>query len=151
MLWRFYQRFSAPIARADLSDTETNNLIPLFARDQLPDPGSRGFSVSWQGRFIQGFVVCNDRQLFAYVNSCPHTGAPLDWVDHQFLDLDKAFIQCASHDARFEITSGLCIAGPCVGQSLRRLQVEVIDDQVALVLGGLSESGLDQSADAKQS
>lgn len=88
--------------------------------------------VSWQGQSIQGFVVCRNHQLFAYVNSCPHTGAPLDWVDHQFLDIGQAHIQCAVHDARFEIESGRCVAGPCVDQYLKPLQVEVVGGKVVL-------------------
>ena len=122
-----------------MKDKATKNLLPLFARELLSDPGSRGFSVDWQGQFIQGFVVCYHNRLYAYFNSCPHTGAPLDWVDHQFLDVDETFIQCASHDARFEIDSGICVAGPCVGQSLRRLPVEVVNNEVYLVVGQKSD------------
>ncbi len=107
--------------------------VVLFDCALLDDPGSRGFQVNWQGQVLQGFVVHRDRQLFAYVNSCPHTGAPLDWVDHQFLDLDGAYIQCAVHDARFEIDTGLCVAGPCPGARLRPLLVEVVDNQVVLI------------------
>lgn len=54
-----------------------------------------------------------DGELFAYRNSCPHTGSPLDWVEHQFLDLDGALIQCATHDARFLIDTRECVFGPC--------------------------------------
>ena len=139
MLLRFYQRFSGPKARSVLNENDGIKLIPLFARDQLSDPGCRGFSVSYDGRFIQGFVVCKNLQLYAYVNSCPHTGAPLDWVDNQFLDREETFIQCASHDARFEIASGLCVAGPCVGQSLTSLQIELVDGQINLVTGTQSD------------
>ena len=110
--------------------------ISLFAEALLSDPGSRGFSVTWQEQLIQGFVVRRDGNLHAYLNSCPHTGAPLDWVDHQFLDLEKRYIQCAVHDARFEIETGYCVVGPCVGRSLQSLPVRLVDDQVVLMLTG---------------
>ena len=90
---------------------------------ELSDPGSRGFSVEVNGQSIAGFVVQQDGELFAYRNSCPHTGSPLDWVEHQFLDLEQAFIQCAMHDARFAIHSGECVAGPCTGDKLSPLKV----------------------------
>lgn len=112
----------------------TSDAITLFSRDMIDDPGSRGFVVDYHGQPLSGFVVCRGQRLFAYVNSCPHTGAPLDWVDHQFLDREQAFIQCAVHDARFEIDSGRCIVGPCVGKHLKALKVAEIDRQIVLQL-----------------
>lgn len=109
-----------------------NKPEPICALEQLDDPGSRGFSVEINDETIEGFIVQRDAQVFAYRNSCPHTGSPLDWVEHQFLDLDQAFIQCAVHDAMFEIDSGLCIAGPCPGESLQPIAIEIIDGQVYL-------------------
>lgn len=96
---------------------------PIFICNlhELEDPGSRGFSLEIDGNSIEGFVVHKDELFFAYYNTCPHTGAPLDWVEHQFLDLDKASIQCAVHDARFDIENGICIAGPCPGESLQKI------------------------------
>ncbi len=99
---------------------------------ELTDPGSHGFSIELGEETIEGFVVQIDGQQFAYRNSCPHTGSPLDWVEHQFLDLDKAFIQCAVHDARFEMNTGFCVAGPCAGESLQQLAIMTRDDALYL-------------------
>ncbi len=98
----------------------------------LADPGSRGFSITIDDQTIDGFVVQRDGELFAYRNQCPHTGAPLDWVEHQFLNLDQSFIQCAVHAARFEISSGDCVDGPCVGDALSPLRVVRKEDRVYL-------------------
>ena len=102
--------------------------------DELADPGSYGFSVSHAEQTIEGFVVQKDGRLYAYRNICPHTGSPLDWVEHQFLDLDMAFIQCAVHDARFEIEDGSCVAGPCNGEALQSLSVMQQDNEIFLQL-----------------
>ena len=90
---------------------------------ELDDPGSRAFELSFNNAPLEVFVVHSNGYLHAYVNSCPHTGANLDWQENQFLDLDKVFIQCSTHDALFEIDSGLCIAGPCVNKSLQALEL----------------------------
>ncbi len=74
-----------------------------------------------------------DGECFAYRNSCPHTGSPLDWVEHQFLDMEGALIQCAVHDARFLIDTGECVAGPCPGESLEPLPIELRGDNIYLV------------------
>ena len=110
----------------------TKNLTFVCAIVSLDDPGSFGFEVNHNNELVEGFLVKNDGAYFAYRNSCPHTGATLDWVEHQFLDLDALFIQCAVHDARFQIDSGECIAGPCPGESLEALGILVKDDNIYL-------------------
>jgi len=104
----------------------------ICAINEIADPGSRGFTIRRGEQDISGFVVHKDGQFFAYRNSCPHTGAPLDWVEHRFLDADEALIQCAVHDALFDIESGSCVAGPCPGQSLQPLVVQQHDDALYL-------------------
>ena len=108
--------------------------INICKLDELTDPGSRGFSVISNGETIDGFVILNEGEIHGYKNNCPHTGSPLDWVEHQFLDLDTAFIQCAVHDARFEIANGLCVAGPCSGDSLQALNIAHDGQVVYLVI-----------------
>jgi nitrite reductase/ring-hydroxylating ferredoxin subunit len=105
----------------------------ICSLSQLDDPGSFGFSIELGGAQVEGFVVRNDGQFFAYRNSCPHTGSPLDWVEHQFLDVEGALIQCAVHDARFLIDSGECVFGPCPGDSLEALQIRIQDDSIYLI------------------
>ena len=109
------------------------NLTLICALEQLSDPGSYGFSLETDGKTVEGFVVLRDAELFAYRNSCPHTGSPLDWVEHQFLDIEGALIQCAVHDARFLIDTGECVFGPCPGESLESLSVSVRDGNVYLI------------------
>ena len=101
--------------------------------EEIADPGSYGFSLECGEKRVDGFVVRRDDEVFSYRNSCPHTGAPLDWVEHQFLDLDGALIQCAVHDARFLIDTGECVVGPCPGQSLEALPILVEDGQIYLL------------------
>lgn len=100
--------------------------------DEIGNPGARGFSRDLGGYTLEFFVVRKRDRVVAYVNSCPHTGAPLNWSPDEFLDLDKHVIQCSTHDARFRIEDGLCLAGPCVGDSLKKVQIEVRDGWVLL-------------------
>ena len=111
---------------------QMNETPVICALDEIGDPGSRGFSLRLGEQTLHGFVVQRDGELYAYHNRCPHTGAPLDWVEHRFLDLEQAYIQCAMHDARFEIGSGVCVAGPCPGASLQPIAIAVVKGQVYL-------------------
>ena len=108
-------------------------LILICPLERVSDPGSYGFSLEFGGKHVNGFVVKRDGECFAYINSCPHTGSPLDWVEHQFLDLEGALIQCAVHDARFLIDTGECIFGPCPGDSLEPLPIRVDNGNIYLL------------------
>lgn len=99
---------------------------------EIPDPGSRAFELVFQGAPLDIFVVHSNASFRAFVNSCPHTGVNLEWQEDQFLDIDQAFIQCSTHDALFEIDTGLCIAGPCVAEYLQALVLN--QEQGMLVL-----------------
>lgn len=107
----------------------------LCALDELPDPGSRGFELDCgaQQKF-RLFVVRKNNVLAAYRNSCPHTGAPLEWLPDQFLDLDNSFIQCAIHGALFRPEDGYCLRGPCVGASLKSLELAVVEGRLQVTL-----------------
>jgi len=110
----------------------SNNLTLICNTEELSDPGSYGFEVETDAELVEGFVVKNDGQYFAYRNACPHTGATLEWIEHQFLDMDGTWIQCSVHDARFVIESGECVMGPCSGESLEKLEIELKDLQIYL-------------------
>ena len=50
----------------------------LCALAELADPGAKGFEIERDGRRVRIFVVRRGRQVFGYVNSCPHVGVPLN-------------------------------------------------------------------------
>lgn len=101
--------------------------------DALNDPDSRGLVMDVNGQLRDVFIVRLGQQVFAYLNSCPHTGAPLDWMPDQFLSLDKDYIQCATHAALFRITDGYCVAGPCAGDRLTSVPVAVDAGEVVVL------------------
>jgi nitrite reductase/ring-hydroxylating ferredoxin subunit len=68
----------------------------------------------------------------AWLNVCPHAGRRLDWAPGKFLKSKEGHLVCAAHGASFELSRGDCVAGPCRGDSLRAVAVEVRDGQVVL-------------------
>lgn len=108
---------------------------PLCKPDDIDDPGSRGFDLDvGEAMPLRLFVVHKSGALNAYRNRCPHTGAPLEWTPHAFLDIDNSFIQCAIHGALFRPEDGFCLRGPCVGQSLQSLELRVDDETISVAL-----------------
>jgi nitrite reductase/ring-hydroxylating ferredoxin subunit len=97
-------------------------LRPLCRLEDLPDGQSRGFAGL--------FAIRQGERVYAYVNSCPHIGVPLDWAPHRFLTRDGRRIICAVHGAEFEIDTGVCIRGPCLGDRLEPVMIHIKDGTV---------------------
>ena len=102
---------------------------PLCRLDDIPDGESRGFDPAI-GSFTGLFAIRRGNTVYAYVNSCPHIGVPLDWTPHRFLTRDRTKIICATHGAEFRIETGECTTGPCLGDHLEAVMIEIKDGVV---------------------
>ena len=96
----------------------------------LEDPGCREFTVGEGDWLFRGFLVRQGDAVYAYENRCAHVGHPLNWSPDRFLSRDRRAIVCASHGAMYEIATGRCFAGPCKGESLRRVDCDVRDGEI---------------------
>jgi len=108
---------------------------PVCTLHDLEATGCYGFRLGEGDWPRRGFVVAiPGGGVRAYENTCPHAGHPLELRPHRFLTAERDFIVCASHGALFAPDSGLCVAGPCVGRSLRPIDVSVLSTgEIALV------------------
>jgi nitrite reductase/ring-hydroxylating ferredoxin subunit len=115
----------------------------VCALAELEDPGSRAFTIGRGDWPLRGLVVRRGREVHAYVNRCPHAGHPLNLQPHDFLTQDRRLVLCRSHGALFEMTTGLCVAGPCAGRSLRRIPLEILAGYVLVAAGVSAEAYAD--------
>lgn len=107
--------------------------ILVVARlDDIEDPGCREFTVGKGDWPFKGFIVRQGDKVFAYENVCRHAGHPLNWTPDDFLTPDGRQLICASHGAIYEIDTGLCVAGPCQGKKLNRVDVRVRGGEVVV-------------------
>lgn len=102
----------------------------LCQLEDITDGEGRGFEMDGGGDDI--FVVRRGEQAHGYVNVCPHAASPLDWVENQFMNIDKSHIMCATHGAEFRIEDGFCVQGPCRGKSLAPVAVTVRDGDIVI-------------------
>lgn len=77
-----------------------------------------------EGRRFEGILVRTESGTKAYVNRCPHVPIPLDREEGEFLAPDGRHLVCHTHGALFSSETGLCVSGPCKGDSLRPLPIE---------------------------
>jgi nitrite reductase/ring-hydroxylating ferredoxin subunit len=105
------------------SQIDTSRVVCRF--DELLDPGSRAFTMGSGEWPLRGFVVRRGAAVFGYLNRCPHAGHPLNFSPDDFFSPERTLLMCRSHGARFDISTGLCVAGPCAGAHLRSIAVSI--------------------------
>lgn len=106
---------------------------PLLALADLPDGGFVEAEGVVDGE-AESLIVHRavDGAVRAWLNVCPHAGRRLDWAPGRFLVSKEGLLVCAAHGASFETRGGRCEAGPCRGESLRAVAVDVRDGAVWL-------------------
>ena len=112
-------------------------MTKLFDLRDLPPGGSLRFPLPpLRGPFgplaVEGFAHrAPDGTLRAWVNVCPHRAQPVDVGDGRLFN-SLGEIECHAHGARFDPSSGLCVAGPCPNTSLQPLPIHEDEDALWL-------------------
>ncbi|HMV37977.1 MAG TPA: Rieske 2Fe-2S domain-containing protein [Plasticicumulans sp.] len=104
----------------------------LCALTDIPDGGTRGIRLQPGARYADLVLARRGAQVYAYRNSCPHTGAPMEREsgDDDFLDYQGLHIQCGIHAAIFRFEDGFCLWGPCARRRLEAVAVRIDDGRV---------------------
>jgi nitrite reductase/ring-hydroxylating ferredoxin subunit len=118
-------------------------LRPLCVLDDIPNAGGLGLTLEESGGSRHLALFRSNQEVVAYLNVCPHMGRSLDWAPGEFLFAPNGQLICPHHGATFELTDGLCVEGPCRGESLRPVAVEVRDGAVYLCEPGLAGETLE--------
>ena len=104
--------------------------VMLCPLDTIADGTARNFVLQMRAGRFHGFVVRTGATVRGYVDRCPHASVPLARALDDYLTPDGKLIACGWHGALFEIASGACVGGPCIGQSLAPWPVTVQDDRI---------------------
>jgi nitrite reductase/ring-hydroxylating ferredoxin subunit len=105
----------------------------LCRLDDLPDGRSVGFNPVAED-YDTIFLIRRGGAVHGWQNACPHlNGARMNWKKDAFLNGDGSRIMCSAHGALFDIETGLCEIGPCVGKRLKPAGIELRDGDVFYV------------------
>ena len=109
----------------------------VCSMSDIPSQKATGFSLmrveeDGTARAWPIVVVRWGRQVFGYVNKCPHDGVNLDWERNQFLDPNGIRLMCGKHGALFDLATGECIDGPCKGKRLDPVALTVLDGDICV-------------------
>jgi nitrite reductase/ring-hydroxylating ferredoxin subunit len=102
--------------------------LRLCHRDDVPEGHARGFPFG-AGARRKVIVVRKDGRLHGWLDACPHYegGTPMAWRSDAYLNGEGTHLACHSHGALFEIETGRCVLGPCLGQRLTRVELAETD------------------------
>jgi nitrite reductase/ring-hydroxylating ferredoxin subunit len=107
-------------------------MIELCRLADIPDGHSKGVYPNNRGKDCV-ILVRQGARVYGYVNNCPHYDrAPLGWKKDEFLTSDRKHLMCAAHGALFRINDGECELGPCLGQALTRVPVEIQGEAIVV-------------------
>lgn len=109
-----------------------NRVIFLCRRDQLGDPGTANAVIGEGADELDIIIVQTAGTVHAYINCCPHQFIPLETFPNHFLTEDRRHLVCSGHGALFELATGKCTRGPCLGLALDRLNIAEQDGAIYL-------------------
>lgn len=100
--------------------------VRLCPAEAICEGQARGFDPSNTGADTV-FALRRGGIVRLYRNRCPHQDVPLEYRKDRFLSANGERIICFAHGAHFEPDTGLCVHGPCFGQSLEALAYSVVE------------------------
>ncbi|MCI1035852.1 Rieske (2Fe-2S) protein [Pseudomonas putida] len=92
--------------------------------NQLEEGRAKGFDPWLEGRDTVVALKWNG-EVRAFRNLCPHLDVAMQYRKDRFMSGDGKHITCFAHGALFRPDNGECVLGPCLGQSLQALAIEV--------------------------
>jgi nitrite reductase/ring-hydroxylating ferredoxin subunit len=104
----------------------------ICALADMPPDAARGFTLYGADATHEKLDLIIWRHgdaLGGFVNQCPHMGLPLETFPDRFLSADGAALICSAHGARFTF-DGRCFVGPCKGQKLHAVALNVRDGHI---------------------
>ena len=108
--------------------------IKIARADDVAEGQTLKFSFVRGGKPREGFLARYQGKLVAYENQCRHLPLCLDFVNGRFFTPEGDHFICQTHNAIYEPLTGLCVRGPCEGESLKALKIEVVNGEVWLLL-----------------
>lgn len=104
--------------------------IALARLDALEDAAAVVVDIEHRGWRHALIVTRQGERVAAFRNRCPHAGYPLQRADGRMVVQEGRYLVCAAHGASFTLEDGACAGGPCNGDPLERVEIEVRDGVV---------------------
>ncbi len=127
------RRRPAPGADRSVTPSPSPAGAVLCRDDEIAEGDARGF-LPHPGAPRRVIVTRRAGVVRGWLDNCPHYdgGSPMAWRRDAYLDGSGTYLACHAHGALFDIDSGACVIGPCLGRSLTPVTLRVADGRVML-------------------
>jgi nitrite reductase/ring-hydroxylating ferredoxin subunit len=100
---------------------------PLCHADDLTEGAARGFALSALRQKV--IILRKAGRLHGWLDACPHYegGTPMAWKSDAYLNGTGTHLACHSHGALFDVETGACVLGPCLGKGLTRVELHITE------------------------
>ena len=117
--------------------------IRLCHSDDVGEGQARGYVVA-PGSRRKVILTRRHGRLFGWLDACPHYpgGTPMAWRSDAYLNGEGTHLACHSHGALFDLETGECVLGPCLGQGLKRVELMVTEEGDVLIASSVREERL---------
>ena len=115
-----------------LPQRRSQGVIFLCRIEELARTGARSIELGELPDMLDVLVVEHGGVRRAYINSCPHQFIPLETFPDWVFDEERRHLVCSGHFAEFVPETGLCVQGPCEGESLTALKIVERDGAIYL-------------------
>ena len=114
--------------------------IRLCHASDIGEDQARGFMTA-RGAGRKVIVTRREGRLHGWLDACPHYpgGTPMAWKSDAYLNGEGTHLACHSHGALFDIETGECVLGPCLGQRLTRVELTLTEAGDVLIAGSVGE------------
>jgi len=92
------------------------------------------FTLQLADEIVSVMLFKEKERFIAYKNACPHQARRMDYATGKFLIAENGHIICPAHGAEFKPNTGLCINGPCLGQSLEPVHIQTNEESIFAII-----------------
>jgi nitrite reductase/ring-hydroxylating ferredoxin subunit len=96
----------------------------------LPDPCAIVVTPDESKPLLTIIVTRRGDRVAAFRNKCPHAGYPLQRADGAIVVQEGRYMVCGGHGASFTLEDGACAGGPCNGDPLEPVEIEIRNGEV---------------------
>ena len=104
--------------------------LQLARLEALADPCAIVVDVEHAGARVSLILTRRGDRIAAFRNKCPHAGYPLQRADGRIVVQEGRYMVCGGHGASFTLDDGQCAGGPCNGDPLERVAIELNEGAV---------------------
>ena len=107
--------------------------VEICSLEEVPDGGGHIVLLPPEEKNLGLLVLRSGDCCYGYLNQCPHFGVPLAATDSQLIYCAHRWVKCNVHYSRFRWEDGLCEAGECEGEFLKKVPLIIQNGKIIIV------------------